>query len=109
MSEGVAWSRIVDASLQRDVDDFKEAMQFLQKAAPELTYPAIEKKLRAQHLNFYLIGLKKESGDGYTFVNLQGEPDMSFCMAIYTSPDCKRPNMVSKWPQSPAEVSHVAI
>jgi hypothetical protein len=56
-TEGAAWKAIEQASNERDIADFKEAVQVLVKACPELTYPQLEKEFRKRGFNIYLVAL----------------------------------------------------
>jgi hypothetical protein len=56
-TEGEAWEAVKQASNERDITDFKEAVQVLVKACPELTYPKLEKEFRKRDFNVYLVAL----------------------------------------------------
>src|SRR5580658_11069078 len=56
-TEGEAWKAVKQASNERDITDFKEAVQVLVKACPELTYPKLEKEFRKRDFNVYLVAL----------------------------------------------------
>ena len=56
-TEADAWKGVTQASDERDITDFKEAVQILVKACPEMTYPELEKEFRKRNLSVYLIGL----------------------------------------------------
>src|ERR1700733_14770185 len=56
-TEDAAWKALKQASNERDIADFKEAVQVLVKACPELTYPKLEKEFRKRDLNIYLVAL----------------------------------------------------
>ena len=45
------------ASDNRDITDFKEAVQVLAKALPELTYDQLEKECRKRSYKIFLIAL----------------------------------------------------
>jgi hypothetical protein len=61
-TEADAWKDVEKASDERDITDFKEAVQVLVKACPELTYPKLEKEFRKRYLNVHLIALVSEAG-----------------------------------------------
>jgi hypothetical protein len=52
-----AWKALKEASDGRDIPDFKDALQVLVKACPELTYPKLEKEFRDRGFAVYLIAL----------------------------------------------------
>ena len=56
-SEGEAWALLKEASDERDITDFKEAVQILSKTAPDYTYPRLEKEFRKRGYNVYLIAM----------------------------------------------------
>lgn len=56
-SEGEAWALLKQASDERDITDFKEAVQILSKAAPDYTYPRLEKEFRKRGYNIFLIAM----------------------------------------------------
>ena len=56
-TEAEAWKAVKQASDERDIHDFKEAVQVLVKACPEMTYPELEKEFRKRNFNVYLIAL----------------------------------------------------
>jgi hypothetical protein len=76
-SEGEAWALLQQASDDRDIGDFKEAVQILSKACPDYTYPKLEKEFRARDFSIYLIAMEKDHDaagmETWTNVNLQGE------------------------------------
>ena len=121
-TEVEAWKAIKHASDERDITDFKEAVQVLVKACPEITYPKLEKQIRKRDLDVYLIALvsllhpilasssltssarkEKDHGDTLTSVNLQGELDKKFVVGYYLSEKPQRPSMKERWPKSPEE------
>lgn len=57
MSEDEAWDLLKKASDERDIGDFKEAVQVLSKVAPDYTYPRLEKQFRKRGFNIYLIAM----------------------------------------------------
>ena len=56
-TEVEAWKAVKQASDELDIADFKEAVQVLVKACPELTYPKLEKEFRKRNMDIYLIAL----------------------------------------------------
>lgn len=56
-SEAEAWALLGEASNDRDITDFKDAVQVLSKAAPAYTYPELEKEFRKRKFNIYLIAM----------------------------------------------------
>ncbi|OAP58588.1 hypothetical protein AYL99_07678 [Fonsecaea erecta] len=102
-SEDEAWDLLKQASLDRDIGDFKEALQILSKAAPEYTYPMLENEFRKRGFNIYLIAMEKDHGDTWTNVNLQGHIGKKYAVSYFTSDKPQRPTLVDKWPASPED------
>ncbi len=46
-----------EASEERDIGDFKDAIQILSKAAPDYTFPRLEKEFRKRGYNIFLIAM----------------------------------------------------
>ena len=102
-SEDEAWQMLEQASKEKDITDFKDAVRILTKAVPEMTYPRLEKELRKRNMKIYIIAMEKEIGLTYTNVNLQGETGKKFVIGYYLSEKAQRPNLAPKWPASPEE------
>lgn len=96
-----AWVLLTQASDERDLDDFKDGVKILSKAAPDMTYVDMEKEFRSRDFNVYLIGLVKESGPTFTNVDLQGNTGKTYAIGYFFSDKANRPTMVEKWPESP--------
>ncbi|KAL6245917.1 hypothetical protein RBB50_007070 [Rhinocladiella similis] len=103
MSEDEAWDLLKKASDERDIGDFKEAVQVLSKVAPDYTYPRLEKQFRKRGFNIYLIAMEKDHGDTWTNVNLQGETGKKYAVSYFKSNKPQRPALVAKWPATPEE------
>ncbi|KAM5445532.1 hypothetical protein MaudCBS49596_007438 [Microsporum audouinii] len=91
------------ASKERDLEDFRDGLKIYNKAVPLATYVDIEKLLRQEKLNVYLIGLEREIGDCHTVVNLQGKLNCKYVVGIYFSDKPQRINLKERWPASPEE------
>ncbi|KAH0845541.1 putative zinc knuckle transcription factor (CnjB) [Fonsecaea pedrosoi] len=102
-TEGEAWALLKEASDDRDIVDFKEALQILSKAAPGYTYPMLEKEFRKRGFNIYLIAMEKDLGDTWTNVNLQGEIEKKYAISYFTSDKPQRPTLLDRWPSSPED------
>ena len=51
MTAEEAWSAMMTADKEKDIDDFKEALEEYTKASPDETFVTIEKKLRENRCN----------------------------------------------------------
>jgi hypothetical protein len=94
---------LLQASEERDIGDFKDAVQILSKACPDYTYAKLEKEFRSRGFSIYMIAMEKDHGDTLTNVNLQGEINKKYAVSYFTSPNVARPNLISKWPASPED------
>ncbi|KAJ9611734.1 hypothetical protein H2200_004918 [Cladophialophora chaetospira] len=106
-SEDEAWSLLTQASDERDIGDFKEAVQILSKACPDYTYPKLEKEFRARDFSIYMIAMEKDHEaagmETWTNVNLQGETGKKFAVSYFTSDKAQRPALLAAWPKSAEE------
>ena len=91
------------ASEEREISDFKDALKILSKVCPDYTYVQLEKEFRAKNFSIYMIAMEKDHGDTWTNVNLQGDTGKKYAVSYFTSPDCQRPAMLDKWPASPED------
>lgn len=99
-------------------------MKIYSKAVPLATYVDIEKLLRQEKLNVYLIALvsyshelrapgwpmsinenrqEREIGDCHTVVNLQGKLNCKYVVGLYFSEKPQRINLKERWPATPEE------
>lgn len=61
-----AWAMLEQASEERDIGDFKEAVQILTKASPGYSYAGLEKEFRKRGFKIFLIamvGCRNPRGD----------------------------------------------
>jgi hypothetical protein len=98
-----AWDMLTKASLERDLDDFKDAVKILVKASPELTYVDLENEFRKRDYKVYLIGITKDIFPTMTNVDLQGNMGKKYAIGYYWGDKAPRPNMVAKWPKDAAD------
>ena len=119
-SEDEAWALLKAASDDRDIGDFKEALQILSKACPDYTYPRLEKEFRSRGFSIYLIAMvglllallpqrsdqflqEKDVGETWTNVNLQCDTGKKYAVSYFTSPEVQRATLVDRWPATPEE------
>jgi hypothetical protein len=91
------------AAEERDLDDVLDAAQRYFKAAPDTTYPQMEKGFRAQGFSVYLICLEKELTSTYTNMDLQGNLDKKYTVTWRLSDKPMRPSEKDGWPATPEE------
>ena len=90
------------ASDEKDLDDFRDAVKILVKAVPATTYPDLEKEFRKRGLKVYLIALEKPIEETWTIVNFQGDIGKKFAVGYYFSEKPQRPKLTAMWPETPA-------
>ncbi|KAF9346865.1 hypothetical protein BGX26_001628 [Mortierella sp. AD094] len=73
-----AWPKFQEADQTRDLDDVKPALAQLCEAYRGQSWTDIEKKLREEKCNTYLVATMDTVSFGYTLVNLRGEPRQEF-------------------------------
>ena len=99
----LAWAELKQAVKDKDLDDFKEALDKYVKAVPDMTYIALEKAFRSQGLGIYVIALERELSQTYTNMDLQGNLDRAYTISYRFSEKPKRPKEAEGWPTSPDE------
>lgn len=94
-----AWNKILEAAKEREVDDVKFAIQTYVKAAPETTYQELEKKLRDEKADLWLIAIEK-SGLVATMTNmdLQGNMEKRYTVTFRFQWNPPRPRDRELWP-----------
>ncbi|BCS27271.1 putative zinc knuckle transcription factor (CnjB) [Aspergillus puulaauensis] len=96
----VAWAGLKKASDERDLEDFRENFKVYCKAAPNATFVDIEKKMREQSFNIYLIALEKEQTDCISLIDLQGRLNCTYVVGFFYSAKPQRANLRERWPSS---------
>jgi hypothetical protein len=98
-----AWSELVAASAEMDLDDMKEAVLKYIKATPDATYIDLERAFRTQDLNLYIIALEKELAVSFTNMDLQGNLDKKYTVSWRKSGKHARPKEKEIWPETPEQ------
>ncbi|EER45443.1 zinc knuckle transcription factor [Histoplasma capsulatum var. duboisii H88] len=98
-----AWAILKKASDEKDLEDFRDGIKIYSKAVPMATFDEIERKMREENFEVYLIGLDKEIADCHTLINLQGKLNCKFVVGYYFGDKPQRPNLKERWPQSSEE------
>ncbi|KAG0316221.1 hypothetical protein BGZ97_007219 [Linnemannia gamsii] len=73
-----AWPAFAEADESRDLDDIKAALAQLCGAYQGKTWQELEKKLRQEKCNTYLVAVDDQVSFGYTLVNLRAEPNQRY-------------------------------
>lgn len=68
-----AWADMKKASDERDIDDFRDALQVYSKACPDVTLQEIEKKMREDKFKIYLIALVRNAWKAFIILPLLTE------------------------------------
>ncbi|KAJ5640671.1 hypothetical protein N7528_000296 [Penicillium herquei] len=98
-----AWAMMKAASDERDLQDFRDALQVYSKSKPLATYVDIEKKMREEKFNIYLIAMEKDPVDVMSLIDLQGVLDREFVVGFFYNAAPQRRNLRSRWPSTPEE------
>ncbi|KAJ0414352.1 hypothetical protein BJY00DRAFT_33021 [Aspergillus carlsbadensis] len=96
-----AWALMKKASTERDLEDFREALKIYTKAVPDASFVDIEKKMRQESFNIYLIALEREISDCISLINLQGKLNCTYVVGFFYSAKALRANLKERWPDSP--------
>lgn len=102
-----AWAMVVEADKTRDLDDFREALKAYLKALKSKSIPIdlsqIEKTLRDDKMNVFLIALEKDISDVMTIVSPDGKLNCDYVLGFYFSDKPRRKNAVEGWPADPED------
>ncbi|KAI8360018.1 hypothetical protein B0O80DRAFT_494224 [Mortierella sp. GBAus27b] len=86
------WPGFLEADQSRDFDDVKPALARLCEAFKGSSWSELERKLREEGCNTYLVATEDQVSFGYTLVNLRGEPGQQYRVI----PSFIRPGTVKK-------------
>ncbi|THC99342.1 hypothetical protein EYZ11_001154 [Aspergillus tanneri] len=95
-----AWNAIKAASAERNLEDFREALNMYSKAVPQATFLDIEKKLREDNLCFYIIAMDKQVDECISLINLQGKLNCKYVVGFFYRPKPQRAHLRERWPES---------
>ncbi|KAI9039947.1 putative zinc knuckle transcription factor (CnjB) [Aspergillus affinis] len=95
-----AWDAIITASVKRDLEDFREAINIYSKAVPQATFVDIENKLREDDLNFHLIAMERQVEDCISLIDLQGKLNCTYVVGLFYSAKPQRAHLRERWPAS---------
>ncbi|EKV07127.1 Zinc knuckle transcription factor (CnjB), putative [Penicillium digitatum PHI26] len=98
-----AWAAMKKASDERDLDDFREALKIYSKAVPHATWGDIERKMREDKFNIYIIAMEAEVDDVMSLIDLQGVLDRKFVIGFFFSPKASRGHLRDRWPADAEE------
>lgn len=109
MTVEAAWEKIAQATISRDIDDVKEAVQIYVKASPETTYAQLEEAFRKQNLKLYLIALEKPNiAAALTNMDLQGNLGKKYTVNYRFNPKPARPRESEGWPTPEENMERLA-
>jgi len=91
------------AVAERDLDDFKEAVEMYAKACPDVTYVQLEEAFRTQKVAIWLIAIEKELSATYTNMDLQGNLGKKHSISWRWSDKPRAPKEMDIWPATPDE------
>jgi len=98
VSTAEALKLIRDGVAEKDMDDIKAAVQMYAKAVPTVTYVELEKVLRANSIDLYLIGIEKPLLGTIVNMDLQGVLGKKFTVTYRFAKKPTRPRDRPLWP-----------
>ncbi|KAK3078896.1 hypothetical protein LTS18_006342, partial [Coniosporium uncinatum] len=109
MSPEAAWNMLMKADREKDAEDFKQALHAYAKAlardenAAPVLVEDIEKALREENANFFLVAVEREVSDVMTIVNFQGKIDCRYQLQPHFSLKPRRVAFAQFWPKTAEE------
>lgn len=98
-----AWERLMTASANKDLDDFRIAIQEYTKATPEATFSDLETGLREADGKIYLVAIEQAIADTHTIIDLQGKIDQKYVVSYQFEIKPRRLKFAAGWPSSEEE------
>ncbi|KKK26200.1 hypothetical protein ARAM_003867 [Aspergillus rambellii] len=98
-----AWAILKKASIERDLEDFREGLKAYSKAVPEASFLDIEMKMRDENFNIYLIAMERQVSECISLINLQGKLSCTYAVGFFFSPKPQRSHLRERWPRSVEE------
>jgi hypothetical protein len=99
-----AWTDLVAAIKEQDMDEVKDCIQRYLKAFPETTMVEFQQAMYAQSLSLYLIATERELLPTYTNMDFQGHLKKTFSVSYRFSPKPARPREAEGWPMDKGEI-----
>ncbi|KAF1836529.1 hypothetical protein BDW02DRAFT_225408 [Decorospora gaudefroyi] len=104
MSSTDAWSALIDAAKDKDLDAFRVCLRAYARATmEEFSLPAVEEALREENLGIYLIAMEQETAPNMTIIDLIGYPHRKHVLSVQLSAKPRRAKMAQGWPESPEQ------
>lgn len=104
MEAGDAWTSLIDAAKEKDLDAFRVCLRAYARAIPdEFDLAMVEKSLREDGLGIYLIAKQQEIAPNMTIIDLVGNAKQEYVLSIQLSPKPRRAKMSQGWPKSPEQ------
>lgn len=91
------------AVLEKDIQDFKEALRMYLKHYPDMTYVELETALRTQSIKVWVIATERSHLPTMTNMDLQGNMDKKWAVSFRFHDKPDRPRDRAIWPSSPEE------
>jgi hypothetical protein len=99
-----AWTALIDAAKEKELDDFRVALRAYARATPEeFTLAGVEAALREDGLGVYLIAKQQEIEPNMTIVDLIGNAKREYVLSIQLSAKPRRAKMSQGWPENPEQ------
>jgi hypothetical protein len=101
MSDGDAWTALIDAAKAKDLDSFRLCLRAYARAVDDkFSLPDVEVALRDDGLPVFLIAKQQEVAANMTIVDLIGTPECEFVLSIQLSDKPRRAKFAQGWPES---------
>lgn len=99
-----AWRNLIDADKEKDLDKFRVSLRAYARAINDtFSFAEVEKALRDDKLNVYLVARKQDIESTMTIVDLQGNIDREYVVGFYFSLKPHRPKFAIGFPASEEE------
>ncbi|KAJ5976062.1 zinc knuckle transcription factor (CnjB) [Penicillium waksmanii] len=98
-----AWAMMKGASEEKEIGEFRDALQIYAKACPDETFQTIGKKMRDESFKISLIALEKPTEDVISLIDLQGKLDRQYVVGFFYSDKPQRANLRERWPETPED------
>ena len=99
-----AWSDLVQAVKEKDIDEVKECIQRYLKAFPNTTMAEFQIAMYNQNLGLYLIATERQLLSTYTNMDYQGNLKKKYSVSYRFTPKPERPREADGWPMDKDEI-----
>ncbi|KAI6752749.1 hypothetical protein HG530_013501 [Fusarium avenaceum] len=99
-----AWEKIKQATVEKDLDDVKEAVQeYIKAVNGEVTYRQLQETFIDQNLGLWLIPTERSLVQVFTNMDIQGNIDKKYTVSYRFVEKPDRPREIEGWPKDREE------